>query len=212
MSVKHVIAAILHAITPHHHAPRTAFYGNSLSIMLHVPKHYHVSKLTVAQRERALALTMYGEARSLGPSGMRAVGFVILNRVRAGQAKFGDYHINNVVWARKQFSCWNGRDPNRTLLGHIGRTHDKLDRLRWVQAKQIAHRLIGETAGRDPTNGATLYHTRSIKPFWVASVRHTAMIGRRVFSKTIITRQTAVIGSHVFYKIVVVRHEYTRKV
>lgn len=179
------LAATSHV--PHRYKPaRTSFHGTTLSVMLHPPKHMKQKKLTRAQRERALALTMYGECRGCTPRQMLAVGFVAMNRVRTGKARYGDYHVEDVVWARKQFSCWNRNDPNRKLLGQIGRLKPGTrSMMMWKVAKSFSRALIAGKAGRDITHGATLYHTAAMgKPYWAKKDCY----------------KVARIGAHIFYR------------
>ena len=61
-----------------------------------------------------MARTMWGEARGEGATGMRAVGHVIMNRVKAGS--WYGATPKDVVLKKWQFSCWNADDPNRPKL------------------------------------------------------------------------------------------------
>lgn len=128
---------------------------------------------------KLLALTMWGEARGDGPEAMRAVGHVIINRMKS--ERFGD-SVKDVVWKRKAFSCWNPNDPNRQAMGNIARLpKDSVDRQRWGEALEIAKQIM---SGRstDITNGALFYHTKQISPYWVEDdAEPTAMIANHVF-------------------------------
>lgn len=149
------------------------------------------TKLTTDQRVRALALTLFGEARGEGYDGMMAVGWVIMNRINEGKMQFGEYHTEQVVWKYKQFSCWNQntkhtkKDPNFELLMHI----DKLkpgtkSYTRWVQAQQIAYLLIHKKAGVDPTHGGTHYAAlKTVRPYWLKDMKKTASLGNHTFYK-----------------------------
>jgi spore germination cell wall hydrolase CwlJ-like protein len=139
-------------------------------------------KAGMSEPVRLLALTMWGEARSDGPEAMRAVGHVIINRIRS-KRKFGK-NVKEVVWKRKAFSCWNPSDPNREAMMNIAQLPSKsLERVRWKQAVKIAEQIL-EGGDKDPTNGALFYHTKAIKPYWVDST----------------TKPVANINSHLFYR------------
>jgi spore germination cell wall hydrolase CwlJ-like protein len=128
-----------------------------------------------------MALTMWGEARSQGELGMRAVGHVIANRRRA---KTHGTYVTDTVSAAWQFSCWNKNDPNRALMLAIddlpegGAAHRQ-----WLAAKRIAAEVL---AGRsvDPTGGALFYHTTAVQPAWSRGVTPVTQIGDHLFFRT----------------------------
>jgi spore germination cell wall hydrolase CwlJ-like protein len=131
---------------------------------------------------RLLALTIWGEARSDGPSAMRAVAHVIMNRLESERA-FGN-SIKDVVWKRKHFSCWNQGDPNRkamTLIPKLPDTHPS--KQRWYEAVKIARNIIKGRDKQDPTNGALFYHTKQMgTPYWVTpDIKPVARIGGHLF-------------------------------
>ena len=111
---------------------------------------------------RLLAATAWGESRSEGPDGMRAVAHVIVNRVGS---RFGD-DLETVIRAPKQFSAWNRGDPNRPLVQNPERyATGGANRATWIEAQDIAREVLsGQSV--DPTNGALFYHTRAIRPWW----------------------------------------------
>lgn len=136
--------------------------------------------------------TLWGEARGEGTAGMEAVASVIANRRRIAERYwnkwgkphplFGDGTWRRVCLARKQFSCWNADDPNRTKLLTVQDSAAMVD-----EAKVIAHvAMAGELA--DPTGGADHYVTQHF--YGSAPVHHWC-------------RKTPVlttIGTHVFFK------------
>jgi len=127
---------------------------------------------------RLLAATIWGEARSEGEDGMRAVAHVMLNRV--GQ-RFGE-NLETVIMTPYQFSVWNRGDPNRRLVSNPERYATGGTALEtWEAAQRIAYEVLsGQSV--DPTGGALFYHTRAIRPSWSRQG-----VGRQV------------IGAHVFY-------------
>lgn len=125
-----------------------------------------------------LAATAWGEARSEGEHGMRAVAHVMQNRIGP---RFGET-LSTVILAPKQFSVWNRGDPNRRLVLNAVRDPARFAAdAEWETAQRVAREVLsGQSA--DPTGGALFYHTRAIRPRW---------------SRQGVGRQE--IGAHVFY-------------
>lgn len=126
-------------------------------------------------RERdILARTLWGEARSEGEAGMRAVAAVIINR-RARDGIERIRSVREICLAAYQFSCWNVGDPNRIKV----LTVDESD-----AAFRIALTIAAEALGGtmiDPTGGATHYHAAHIRPYWSRDRLPSAHIGHHVF-------------------------------
>lgn len=97
-----------------------------------------------------LARTMWGEARGETDFGMRAVGHVIMNRVR--DRAFGDTIAATVTQGNgSQFNVWRRADPNYSKA--IGVTTFNAD---YVRALRIAAEIMqGQSV--DPTNGSIIY-------------------------------------------------------
>lgn len=126
---------------------------------------------------RLVAATIYAEARSEGPRGMRAVAHVIWNRVGA---RFGQT-LREVIMAPFQFSAWNRNDPNRRIAENPeAYLNCDADRVAWESAQEIARELV-EGRSVDPTGGARFYHTRAIRPTWAAYGVGRQRIGQHVF-------------------------------
>lgn len=156
-----------------------------------------------------LANTMWAEARSLGDLGMLAVGNVIKNRADDVEHHrlFGQ-GIKGVVLKNKQFSCWNAGDPNRDAMKEMYETsqiiqtktppkgYDSYEdwysefknstRYReyqtWLDAFRIARNILNGTA-KDPTHGATYYHTTGVKPIWRNELDRVGKIADHIFYK-----------------------------
>jgi len=125
-----------------------------------------------------MALTMWGEARHEGETGMRAVGHVIENRRRSG--RHGGYATDTVSEAY-QFSCWNGNDPNRWKLDNLHRLRpDTVDHRAWEDARLIAAEIL-EGRSQDPTGGALFYHSVAVAPAWSRGIPPVRRIGSHVF-------------------------------
>lgn len=127
---------------------------------------------------RLLAATAWGEARSEGEGGMRAVAHVMQNRIGP---RFGET-LSTVILAPKQFSVWNRGDPNRRLVLSAFRNPEQFSAgdVEWEAAQRIAREVLaGQSV--DPTGGALFYHTRAIRPRWsrIGVGRHE--IGAHVF-------------------------------
>jgi spore germination cell wall hydrolase CwlJ-like protein len=138
--------------------------------------------LPVSEEEvHLLAATAWGEARSEGEDGMRAVAHVMVNRV--GE-RFGD-NLETVILAPKQFSVWNAGDPNRPLVRNPERyARSGENRETWEVAQQVAREVLsGQSA--DPTNGALFYHTRAIRPWWSRYGEGRQEIGAHVFYRDV---------------------------
>jgi hypothetical protein len=126
---------------------------------------------------RLVAATCWGEARSEGEQGMRAVAHVIVNRV--GDRFGGD--IESVVRSPWQFSVWNRRDPNRRRVENPeAYATEGADQETWEIAQRIAREVLSGQS-TDPTNGALFYHTTSIRPWWARWGQGRRVIGAHVF-------------------------------
>lgn len=115
-----------------------------------------IASLSETERNRALclALTVYQEANGQSETAMRGVGHVVLNRTRDDD--FPDT-VCAVVWQvrpKRQFS-WTGK-PVKALVPQ--------DQDQWERAQRVALRVLA--GDKDPTNGATYFHSRSLKTQW----------------------------------------------
>jgi len=126
-------------------------------------------------RERdILARTLWGEARSEGETGMRAVAAVFINR-RARDGIERIRSVREICLAAYQFSCWNVGDPNRIKV----LTVDESDGPFRIALNIAAEALSGTMV--DPTGGATHYHAAHIHPYWSHGRTPSASIGHHVF-------------------------------
>lgn len=129
----------------------------------------------------SLARTLWGEARGESLAGQEAVAHVILNRVAIAQARermWWGNTIREVCRKPYQFSCWNHDDPNYIKLMAVT-PRDPV----FAQCLRIARRAVhgALSHSKDPTDGATHYHTDVIMPSWARGQNPTALIGRHVF-------------------------------
>jgi spore germination cell wall hydrolase CwlJ-like protein len=123
-----------------------------------------------------LALTMWGECRAGGDACMRAVGHVVVNRVRSGQ----DVDVPHAVWRRGQFACW--RDGNRQAMRAVASlAPELLDARAWKRAQLLAQRILAHRDA-DPTGGATHYHAAGVRPAWARTMHYrVTFAGQRFY-------------------------------
>ena len=115
-------------------------------------------------------LTIYGEARGESCEGKVAVGEVIRNRAQHHYNCDGT--IAGACLAPKQFSAWNGNDPNRMLMARC----DSDD------AKECIRAWAMVQGGSEMTKGALLYvNLDVVTPWWVERCRQTVKIGHHTF-------------------------------
>jgi N-acetylmuramoyl-L-alanine amidase len=127
-----------------------------------------------------VAATIWAEARGDGVRGMAAVAAVIGNRRRNTPPRYGAGWVG-VCLRRWQFSCWNIYDDGRRDL-NLDLILNGPDGARWHQAQALAELIMADLL-RDPTEGATHYHTPAVSPRWKDSpqMRFLRQIGDHVF-------------------------------
>ena len=127
---------------------------------------------------RLLAATAWGEARSEGETGMRAVAHVMVNRIGP---RFGE-DLATVILSPKQFSVWNRGDPNRRLVLSLVDDPERfsIGGPEWEIALRVAREVLsGQSV--DPTGGALFYHTRAVRPRWAGRGEGRQVIGAHIF-------------------------------
>lgn len=128
----------------------------------------------------AVARVAWGEARSEGEDGMRAVIAVMRNRA-ANPRRF-EPTLLQVATAERQFSAFNPDDRNYEELLSVDLSDPEF-RAAYILA------LKAQFPGfSDPTGGATHYHTSKVSPSWSHPGNDEDL--------SVIAR----IGNHVFYK------------
>ena len=117
-----------------------------------------------------LAKNIYFEANNQSYIGQQAVAFVTLNRVYSG---LYPNNICDVVFQHKQFS-W-------TIDGKYNIPRS----VRKFSVAMAAAIYVYTNYGRvkDPTQGATMYHTVYIDPWWNPYYTPTVIIGDHIFLK-----------------------------
>lgn len=107
-----------------------------------------------------VADTVYYEARGEGEEGMRAVAHVIYNRAKEMGVS----------------PCIIVRIPAQFATGP-SKPRDK----QWQIAKRISI-----DPGKDLTRGATYFHNRSVRPYWIKRLVVTFTHGGHIFYRKII--------------------------
>lgn len=130
-----------------------------------------------------LARTMWGEARSEGIEGMKAIACVVLNRVEKAKQRGGHFwwghDIQSVCLKPWQFSCWNRNDPNRRKVLQVTDEDPH-----FFQALRLAKNIVLQGVN-DITCGADHYHTDYIHPFWSKEHEPVCQIGHHLFYKLV---------------------------
>ena len=126
---------------------------------------------------RLLAATVWGEARSEGEDGMRAVAHVMVNRIGP---RFGE-DLSTVILSPKQFSVWNRNDPNRRIVQNLARDPSSVATdPEWLVGERVSREVLsGQSV--DPTGGALFYHTRGVRPRWARIGQGRQTLGQHIF-------------------------------
>lgn len=117
-----------------------------------------------------LATALYFEARGEGIKGQAAVAEVILNRVESPsfpRTICGVVNQSNGRGCQFSFTCDGYSDRIR-------------EQGAWSVARKVARVMI-DGAPRQLTDGATYFHTPSVRPSWARRFELTAKIGRHIF-------------------------------
>lgn len=131
------------------------------------------------QRE-CLALNIYHEAKGESELGQRAVAYVTLNRAA------DDRYPDDICGVVKQARLGKDGQPKRNQCQFSWYCDGKSDEIQnqeaYEQALQVATVVINTYgASFDPTMGATMYHTDSVKPKWRKSFEETTQIENHIF-------------------------------
>lgn len=149
--------------------PRFALAGRVVAAVLTILATCCADAASLKKEQYCLALAMYWEARGEGRPGMIAVGWTVLNRVRASHFPATPCEVVYQGGEQPpcQFSFWCD-----------GRSDRPRDQSSWRSALIVAAHLLTKPP-TDPTAGALYYHSTTIRPPW-KRVR-TAQVGRHVF-------------------------------
>jgi N-acetylmuramoyl-L-alanine amidase len=124
----------------------------------------------------AIALTLYGEARGEGITGLIAVACVLRNRLRS--KRWGHTYADVCLYP-KQFSCWNVSDPNRARLLALldSRSSDPV----LAQCYTLAEVLLQEPLIRQLADARHYFADSIDPPAWAASGTVVARVGAHQF-------------------------------
>jgi spore germination cell wall hydrolase CwlJ-like protein len=139
-----------------------------------LPQTSRRARLEVSAEERfCLAQAIYFEAGMQNPDEQRAVGDVVINRMRDG--RFPDsicgviHEGGEASRGRCQFSWWCDGLSDETVQPD-----------RWSLAQQSADEVLsGEYA--DETDGALFFHNKTVRPSWSRKLQKTAVLGAHIF-------------------------------
>ena len=171
-----IAASIMIAAAPGYSRPKP------YSISIELPEvHYITDKFRCSKKSKRMctgrriipnelwnnprAGTMYGEASNQPDAGIRAVGHVVNNRVRAQRKAWG-LTTRQVAFKRKQFSWLNRSDPGlKRFKAMLAKPMSDPDRQKWEHIKYLSDHL-----GSDNTSGATSYTTNDWNTYWKYSM------------------------------------------
>ncbi len=119
---------------------------------------------------QCLASAMYHEARGEGVAGQRAVGEVVLNRV------------DDVAFPKTVCGVVNQRSGRSCQFSYVcdGRSDAPGNMAAYRRAEKLARAML-DGAPRTLTDGATYFHTVSVRPSWSRRFENTTRIGAHLF-------------------------------
>lgn len=142
------------------------------------PAHGKETKLIKLERMDVdvLARTLYGEARGEGISGMQAIAWVVVNRVKRGPPRFPST-VAGVVKQPHQFTCWSPSDPNAKVCAAANEKDPA-----FVQAIYAASGVLAGLVP-SPIGDADHYHVTSMPspPYWANRMKLVKKIGAHSF-------------------------------
>ena len=125
--------------------------------------------LKQSSEAKIIALTLLGEARGEGNTGMYAVACVI--KQRSVERKLS---LSKICLQRKQFSCWNGKRDLDYLLKSSSASY----------AVRLANHLAnGGDVRRSYINYANHYCTLKTNPYWAKGKKPIKTVGNHKFFK-----------------------------
>ena len=119
--------------------------------------------------EEIVALTLLGEARGEGRTGLYAVACVIQERMND---KRWPSTGRKVCLQPKQFSYWNDKKP---------RTCREIPSKHAEYAKLLARVIVAKKKLKDITDKANHYHAVGVHPRWARGIKPVVVLGRHLF-------------------------------
>jgi len=123
-------------------------------------KKYKTSNFSPDSDTVLLARLVFGEARGCSLKEKVSTAYTAVNRAN-DTIKWNGENLRDAILKPYQYSCFNKIDPNREKLMNPM----KYDSTSWAQSMKVAEGVLDGTY-RDPTGGATHYHTGNISPYW----------------------------------------------
>lgn len=160
--INYVGFEILHQLAPH---------DETVTIPLQVEPEAHETSLPYEQEDlHCMAINIYHEARNQSIEGMKAVGFITMNRVNHANYPGS---VCEVVYQPYQFS-WT---LNET---HEVNYNNPIERKAWERSVNIAKGILDEDY-QNHMHGVTHYHSNKVAPAWKAHYKRSHVIGDHVF-------------------------------
>lgn len=132
-----------------------------------LPTNYETKDFTKDDDKVLFARMLFGEGKTCSYDEKAWIAFSALNRVYDNVAWNGET-LREVILKPKQFSCFNSNDPNYDRV----KNPEKYNLPEFEECLEIADQamkaypMIQKGELEDPTQGATYYHTKEIKPYW----------------------------------------------
>ena len=127
-----------------------------------------------------LATNIYHEARDQSELGMRAVAYVTINRTH--DDRYPSDICGVVFQAVKKADGSPARNKCQFSWYCDGKSDKISDEEMWKESERVAA-IVLTTYGYsfDPTQGAVMYHTDEVKPYWRKSYEKTTVIESHIF-------------------------------
>ena len=108
---------------------------------------------------------LFGEARNCSELEKIAIAHTAINRAKDNK-KWNGTTVKESILKPGQYTCFNKNDPNRQKL----LDPRKYDASSFEKCLEISRGVLSG-GHKDPTNGATHYHTSAVNPSWAKKMR-----------------------------------------
>ncbi|HKL24107.1 MAG TPA: cell wall hydrolase [Candidatus Nanoarchaeia archaeon] len=115
-----------------------------------------------------LARLVFGESRGSSLKTKISNAYTAVNRAN-DTIDWNGKDLREAILKPYQYSCFNKYDVNRKKLMNPVET----DSSSWAESMKVAYGVL-KGIYRDPTDGATHYHTKDISPYWSKNNRDLA--------------------------------------
>lgn len=126
-------------------------------------KSYKTTDFSTDSDTVLLARLVFGEARGSSLKEKVSTAYTAVNRAN-DSIDWNGKNLREAILKGYQYSCFNYNDPNRIKL----MDPMEYDSTSWKESMKAAKGVLDGTY-RDPTGGATHYHTKKIYPYWMKS-------------------------------------------